>query len=341
MGNFDFNELIEKEVQNRMQDKAEELERVKSHNKELLKKNETLSKENKTVQKLIAQLEEFQTFKPMINKDNIGALFNIFGLEQSNEPISGMHSEEMPNTFKLLWKFYPSRNVVIDMFDFFNVEYSEDIKNYRMPYDLTKDEIKLFIKNTSRAYVTNGCIFDDNTGFFYEDLRANKYRTEDVITKGDGWSSYISMPWQLILKNKFFCDDDILDMVLKEIKKSTSHSWYYFRLPKYHKLSEDILKQMTMLLPPSKLYDDHKIFLDCNKNILSQSKDAADRFYDNINDNHYSSFYYCNFPEDHQIKFIRGIKRFNDKVELIKKSTINEAKKKDLLVEFCTLEISN
>jgi hypothetical protein len=226
------------------------------------------------------------------------------------------------------------------MFDFFNVEYSEDIKNYRMPYDLTKDEIKLFIKNTSRAYVTNGCIFDDNTGFFYEDLRANKYRTEDVITKGDGWSSYISMPWQLILKNKLFCDSEILDMVIKEIKKGTSNSYYYFRLPKYHTLPEDILKQMTMLLPKTKLYDDHKIFLECNKNILSQSNDVADRFYDNISGNPYSSFYYCKFPEEHQIKFIKGIERFNDKIEMIKKSTISNEKKNDLLVEFCATEIS-
>lgn len=340
MEDFNLNALIDQEVENRIQDKITELNNVKKINTELRKTNTKLIEENKTVQKIMDQLNEFQAFKPMINKNNIDALFNLFGLEKSNEIISGMDSENIPDTFKLLWKYYPSRNIVIDMFDFFNIEYDEHIKDYRMPYDLSKDEIILFIKNTSKAYVTNGCIFDYNTGFFYRDLKVNKYKTENVITKGDGWSSYIAMPWQLILKSKYFEDSDILDLVIETIKKKSSNSSYYYRLPAYHTLPDNILKEMTMLLPISKLYDDHKIFLEFNKNILNQSKDIADRFCDSINDNHYSSFYYCRFPEEYQIDFIKRQTHFPTVIDMIKKSTISYEKKQELLIELCTKQIA-
>lgn len=339
--NSKINEFIEEEVNNRVSDIKIQLE---DSEKKLIKTKNKLNKiekENEKLNKLKSQIEMFKVFKELIDENNFFNFASFVNLKSNNIGITGMESEDIPNWFKLLFKYYEDKEKLFILMDMFNIEYPSWAKEYKMPYDYNEEELLLFadLKKYDR-YVTNGCIFEGNIGFFWRNIRSNKGKTRDILTSKYAFDSAI--PWQLILLNPLWTKENIFNKIIENLKKKQRDSYYFFVIQNYIKISDEQIKEMAKLLPKDNFYDVHKKFIEINKNILKIIPELAIKYKDKINDNHYSSFYYLNYPIENQIKFIknynqdRGIyKRF----DLIKNMDITKEEKLKLINEIANIEL--
>ena len=333
-----FNKLFEQEVEARHLELKEELEKVSTQLENTEKELNELKTLNLTLKDKYTQLEELNTLKTLVTDVNISNILFNFNLKRNKHIIDGMHSEEIPTWFKLLFNYYEDRDRLFSIMDLFDFKYLTWAKEFKMPYDYNKEELKLFIDSKYDRYITNGEIFSENTGFFWETIRVNKGNTHEILTNRKAFSDYI--PWQLVLSNPLWLEEDMFSIILKALKNKQPYSYYYYAIQNYLTISNDQIKALADLLPTNNLYDIHKKFIECNINIIRENEWLAERYQDVINDNQFSTFYYLNYPLAMQKVFIKKYKGYDSKFKLVSKMEINKEEKIKLLMEIAKLELN-
>ncbi len=326
-----MNSLIEEEVNNKIGLLKEDLAQKNKSINNLIKEKNILQEENNKLKNLHSQIETFEMFKGLVNEDNFGKFLCHFDLEKDSIDFNGMDGENIPNWFKWLLIYYKSKEKLFRLMDLFNIKYPSIAKQIKIPYDYNEKELDIIFKKLHKMYVCNGCIFNGNIGFWNRELRYNQYDFYKLFEK----ASYVEIPWQLFLRNPLLLSEKYFDEILDAIKTKKSHSNYFYRLPEYQELSEEQFNKMAELLPKDTLFDDHKRFIELDKNIIKRNKSISEKFKDKINDNRFSTFYYLNYPVEMQKEYIRNYnKSYYAKIDLIKKMNITKEEKIEFLQEF-------
>jgi len=333
-----INQIIEDEINNRVWNTLESLNATEEKLKETSNKLYEIKEENKRLQKIIDQHTAFITFKDLINTTNFESILTYFNLKSNGFSINGMDSEDIPMWFKLLFRYYEDKEKLFSLMDLFDVEYPEWAKNYKMPYDYNEEELLIFINPKYDRYITNGCIFDGNIGFFWRNIKNNKADTYRILTNKSSFSTYI--PWQLILSNKLWTNGKMFNQITNALKNKQRDSYYYYHIQDYIDISPTQANEMAKYLPKEKLSDHHKKFITNNNNIIKNNLWLAEEFKDKMEDNQFSSFNYLKYPIDMQKEFIRNYKRtFYTKLELIKKMDLTKEEKVKFLIEIVEQEM--
>jgi hypothetical protein len=337
--NEKLNEWIEEEIERRCSDLKQEISEVKNKYLEINKLLEDLRKENSKLKQNTNQIEAFAIFKSLINDVNFGNILLHFNLKRNNYNINGMHSENIPSWFKFLFTYYEDKEKLFSIMDLFNFKYPNWAKNYKMPYEYNEEELELFIDPKYDRYICNGEIFNNNIGFFWENIQYNQGDTYKILTTKQSFSDDI--PWQLVLSNPLWKEEKLFNKILNVLNKKQKDSHYYYAIQNYQTISEDQAKEMAKYLPKDKLYDIHKTFISNNKNIIKNNEWLAEHFKGLISNNQFSTFYYLNYPLQMQKDFIINCnKSYPSKFDLVNKMIINKEDKIKFLMEVAELELS-
>lgn len=333
-----INEVIESEVERRVNGIKTKYQHREDMISKLTKENMILKEENKTLQKLTKEYCAFTQFKSLVSPKNFSSLLTWFDLKRGKFEINGMDSEEIPQWFKLLFVYYDDREKLFSLMDLFDIKYSTWAKEYKMPYEYTQEELEIFIDPKYDRYICNGEIFKNNIGFFWSNIELNKGNTYKILTNKSFFSDYI--PWQLVLSNPLWSGDKLFNKILEAIREKQSNSQYFFTIQNYQNLSKEQVLELAKLLPKDRLYNEHKKFIENNKNIIKDNAWLAEKFKDVINDDQYSTFYYLNYPLEMQKEFIRKYsKSYYSKLDLIKRMNITKEEKLEFLQEFAEQEL--
>jgi len=145
---------------------------------------------------------------------------------------SSWASDNVPIEFQCHVNFYNDRFLVYRFFDELGIKYKEWTKQVILPHEWDRDCLSLFLDNLNRQYVCNGCFFDDNLHFWYKE---HKERLVDPVAqiKHDNYSE---IPWQFILKNPKWADDELIERIAEKFRKNEYGSRVegFLKLPNYN-----------------------------------------------------------------------------------------------------------
>lgn len=304
-------------------------DKCKDINESNTMKQDKINKQHNEIHELkntIKELEEkfmmqsgMDEFVKLVNEDNIFNLINSLGIEKTNSEvyISGMNSERMPTTTKLILLYYNDRKLVFDLLDLFNIYYPSNLKNLKLPRDYDRKEIEDIIKNVDRKMLnTNGCYFKDNFGFWLSDSFGNR----------DG-----RVPLQEVFKNPNI--KDCINIIINRLERDTySYYSYLFEVTNYQDFSEDILLDMAKCLPenPDKFHSYHKEFIKRHMKFLFNNNEFCEKYFEHANNSKYSVFSIHNFNEEYQEKFVKNLPLENA-IALINELNYDEKKKTEMI----------
>ena len=99
--------------------------------------------------------------------------------------------------FLNLITYWSNKDVLFKIYDILNIKYPKWAMSIQIPYEWGQDLIDLWFNTLSNHCVCNGCIFDNNLGFW---LGEYQNRTVEENLK----KQYSDVPWQLVLKTHYF-----------------------------------------------------------------------------------------------------------------------------------------
>jgi len=141
-------------------------------------------------------------------------------------------SDKIPVEFQCHVNFYKDRFLVYQFLDEIGIKYHEWTKQVVLPHEWNREYLSLFLDNLRNQYVCNGCIFEKNLHFWYKEHREKLVDPALQIKH-----NYSEIPWQFILSNPAWADDDLVERISSHFHKSDygSHIGYFLRLPNYNK----------------------------------------------------------------------------------------------------------
>lgn len=332
-----LNALIQEEIEKGIQEFNNEFVQTKLKLDECINMNANLRSENNKLALLSDQINSFSTFKDKINNDNIEKLFEILNLDNIDINFNGMHSEKIPNWFRLICTYHKDKDITFAIFDMFNIKYPSWAKTFKLPLDYGEEELDLIFKHIGKMYVCNGEIFSNNMGFYHQYQMGYKGNINELFRH----ESYVEIPWNLLLQNKLLSSDKYFNKILDVIRNKRNHSEYFFAIQEYQELNESQVDQFAQLLPINNLNHYHGRFISQNKDLFKTNPNLAEKFIGKISDNRYSTFYYLNYPVEVQKEYIKKYKGYDRKFNLIKEMDIPKDEKLTLLKEIASLELDN
>ena len=305
---FDLNEIVSKEINEKIDSLENELELEKNKN---LKQNQEIYvlnnklKESKNILNLLDYLRtEFSKIKQSESDKNgwydskqknqflyiEKILLDIFNIEKESNGWTCNRNDGNLCTH-LAINYYSKKEIVIDLLKIIMNDCTKEIsfiKSFKMPYDYSKDEVIKFVSNPQ--FNTNGAIFGIS----------------------DLWIEYganeKNMPYDLIMKNNYILEDDVFNKLLETIKQQKSNYHYLFAITKYNNniTDEQIIKlgELLINIPESVLnYDNLEHFI--KNNLYKFNKKTLDYLYSKVSDdNQYKTLYWQNFPVEYQQKYL-------------------------------------
>lgn len=315
--------LYDEIISESTQELQTELADTKKQLTQMTEKYSQVTEKFKKLKSTVNSYESFQEFISLINDDNFDTILSVLDLKHNNFNINGMHVEDIPKWFKRLFHYYEDREKLFGLMDLVNIKYPAWAKNYKMPYDYSEEELEIFVDHISDHYVCNGCIFDSNVGFFWESLKPCRGDTHKILTKG----TYTEIPWQLVLSNPLWSNENLFSKVIDCVKANKSNSDYFFTIQKYTKISDEQANEMFKILPMNNLWDVHKIFMENNIHLVKGTPIFTEKFGHKICGDFYSTYYYLNYPLEIQKDFIRNHSDFNLQRVLISRMKISKEDK--------------
>jgi hypothetical protein len=289
-----------------------------------------LKQENKELKNILSKYEMAVEVEKLFTEDNFTKMLPFFKLKTNNFSMGGMDFERVPIWFKCLYAHYEDREKLFNLFDLFGIKYPFWAKSFKMPQDYSEKELHMFIDHIDRRYVCNGCCFDGNTGFYWRTVNANNGNNYEILNNKQN----ADIPWQLVLSNSLWTKEELFDKILRCLRLGHSNSSYFFNIQKYTEISDEQASEMIQQLPLFNVYDIHKEFIKRNMKLIKGNPDFAEKYKKNINDNHYSVFYFLNYPIEYQKEFIRNHKGYEPKFNLIKNMEIPNEEKIKFSMEF-------
>jgi len=339
MINEKLEEFLELEVQKRLDDKIKGYECILNELSTVKEKLNSLILENKELNKLKNKLNIIKSFTEKINIDNIEQLI-ISNLYQKSDDmeLNGMNSEYIPKWFSILTHYHKHKNEIINLFDIFNIEYPYYVNQFKLPNYYNKEELLKCLNNCGKLYVTNGEMFKFNMGFYFRQFCYDSFNLDKVIKN----NSYISIPFQLLLKNKLIVEDDeIFNLLIGLIKNETLHSSYFLKIVEYQNLPYDKLKKLLQVNKNGKI--NYKSIIKNYPELLKEY-DIANSLKQGASTNKYDELYILKFNKDIQLEFFLGITDINmmNKIfELIHSSEEFTNLEKSELISQCYLNITS
>lgn len=140
-------------------------------------------------------------------------------------------SDRVPVEFQCHVNFYKDRFLVYQFLDEIGIKYHEWTKQVVLPHEWDREYLSLFLDNLRNQYVCNGQAFDKNLHFWYREHKENLVDPAKQIKK-----NYSEIPWQFILANPAWADDELVERIGEQLKKSEygSHIDYFLKLPNYN-----------------------------------------------------------------------------------------------------------
>lgn len=333
MVNDIISNAIEQEVEKRISDILETNEKLKLKCERLGMDNSMLRGEILRLNKLIGTSNLLQSFTSNINIDNIEEIIiSNLGFKCERINFDGMNSERIPEWFKILANYNSHKEYILQLFELFNIEYPEWAINVTIPTYYSKDELLLCLEKTNQLYVCNGQICSGNMGFYYLEHMSQKFNLTEVFKK----SSYVQIPFQLLLKNRLLIEDEeVFDELVNVVENGRTHSEYFLKINDYQDLpTEKVLR----LLNPKK--HDKSLFKGIFKKHpeLLKDREIGNMFRSSISDYYGSEFYVLRFNKDIQKNyFLKHEFRGQEYVDIISKSDVFTKEEKAELVKQCFL----
>jgi hypothetical protein len=295
-----IDKMIQDEIKKGISEFNDEFECTKNALEEYRQSYQDVSNKLKEQQKVNKQINEFKTFQERVNENNFETLIDGLNLEEVEIGFRGMDSEEIPTWFRLLCTYYKDKERLFTLMDMFNIKYPAWAKTFKIPFDYDERELDLIFNHMGKMYVCNGQIYSGNMGFYFREQR--KYNGD--IFKLFINECYVEIPWNLLLMNPLLTTDKYFNKVIESLTKKESNSEYFFKIQNYQELNDDQIIRMAACLPTDKMWDIHKSFIEKSTNLFKLNPDIALRFKNKMNDNHFSTFYYLNYPLKMQIEFV-------------------------------------
>lgn len=317
---IDLNELVSKEVSEKIEGLEKQLQKSYEENRKLAKQVDELKLRGKDAKITNSLLDHIRTSFLAIEADKPDkdgwfdskqkkqflfvekVLLNLFGIaKEQNGWYCSRHDGSL--SVHLAVNFYKNKQTVIDLLTVIKADSAKEInfiKAFQMPYDYPLQDVLNYVK--APKYNTNGCIF--GIGQYW-------------IEYGAGLQN---MPHNLIMQNPLILTPDVFKVLLDTAKSGQGESHYLFSLPVYNKdISEAQVKQLgecLLSVPPKWLtYDDFKRFL--SDNLTRFNNKTLDYLYGLMTaDNQYKTLHWENFPQEYQHRFLKS-QPFEDILKII------------------------
>jgi hypothetical protein len=206
----------------------------------------------------------------------------------------GWHSSRGEGNLKsyLAVNFYSSKDILLSILplilpDDKTAEIISFIKDFKMPYDWDKSQVLTFVKNPGTC--TNGSYIGISNFW---------------IERGAGTNN---CPYNLVMMNKQFLDEDVLEVVFNGLGNQYSNYSYFLSLYNYHQLSDELINRFTKSInaysSKASTFENVKKFVV--DNLKRFNDENINHYYSNITDNNqYNTFYYDKFPVSYQHKYL-------------------------------------
>lgn len=333
-----IDQLVEDEVNIRVESVRKELEIERKKVHKLQFQVEELTGKLNLVHSIHSNSEQLETLKQTINAENIKSIVALLNFKKEEIIINGSRINELPVWFELTLTYYPDKEKLWNLFDFFGIKYASWLRQFCLPQDYNEDELLAFMKVVDKHGITNGCNFSQNIGYYYESLQSSKGLAKYLIN-GSTFSNYI--PWQLLLKNPLLTKEDIFKEIIKIITTKKLNSEYFFRIQDYQSLTELQVKTLFESIgPDSRQSDEHVAFIRNNQFIIKRNPEISFNYKDKMTAESRSTFYFKNYPTDMQKAFIRECSgALSNKIELIKCMEICKEEKVALIYDITLSDI--
>jgi len=321
---MDLNVVLEKEIEKRVNE-------YKTKNTELAKTIKDLTQEVNRLKARSGSLPN--NAKKLVTIDTIHYLVSFqptfHGYIENNS--QGMR--DAPKWFKFLVEYWDNRDALLDFFEFFGIEFASWARSMKMPHEWNEVELLHFLKHLSKQYVCNGCIFENNLGWWYKEQTS--YSTKNNFTdpmKMIEHGSYSEIPWQFVMKNPLWTSEIIFNELVKAVETGREHSNYLLKIVDYHKLDRDQLKRLVKacIIAAKKVnYDSLKNFISSNVHLIQINKNEKEFLeYLTVNAPHPNScsvvheYYVDKLPDFvSRVSYIENCNKLNkkEKADLVKK----------------------
>lgn len=215
-------------------------------------------------------------------------------LEESNKVSSSMN--EPPAWFNLYCRYYSNKETILKLFDFMGIKYPKWLKTLIMPYEYKEDLIDLFFETLSNHYVCNGCIYDGNYGFWYNEWTMHNFDPQKALRK-----QYSELPWQLILKNPLLSTEKYFNKIISTIESKNSHAYYFFAIYQYQDLSEAQLEKLSQLAVEEALRvkpEYGSVISRLLEKTFPKDESFLEKYKNKMADNSYNIFYFGKYPKN-------------------------------------------
>lgn len=327
----EIDNVIKKYIDNKVAAENELILKRNEYLQERLDKSDTelrqLKEDYKLLQTKLDNQELADSIVENINIENINNFFGLIGLKRNEYPLDIGHvdSEYLEEWFKIYWNYYPDREKVIKYFEYFDIEFDKDIKNFIAPWDLGEEFLIEFVKDVRNRYIVNSNNFKDNGASFFMSLRRNKYNVENILGGGD----YNYIPFQHVFRNKLITSNKVFSRIVSSIKNKESHSNYFYNIMDYQKLSDE----QALELANSALANNHnKILsrlLSNHPEVLNMDDKMLQHAINNTSEYGFGSdIHYKYLPQQMQIDFIYDkFKTDRNLYRIIKDSSLTKENK--------------
>lgn len=333
--------IVEKELDIRHQNLLDENQHLQEYVDKLSKQNTELQIENHELKTKLDQINKFNNVHKLFNYESLEKMIEGLGFDKIKIDLNGMYSDEkVPKIFKLICKYYHNRTEILDIMDTFNQSYPEWYRTFKLPFDYNKEEL-IKIMKYNKFTMTNSCYFEGYIGFYYEWMKVHHGNLDSQLNNKTTYSSDLYIPFDLLLRNPLWLEDDMFDLLLEKIKPYGKEEFYY--ICQYQKLSNEQQIKLGKKLT-NRTYKDYVSVVFNNCPAVKESPEIVSNFSDRINDNSYSVFYFARFPEKYQIEYIKkNIKELesswsSDIWRILEKSTISKKNKDDLALAIINCE---
>lgn len=225
---------------------------VKSDIGQLIKENEKLNKDNDNYKTLIKELKkeqqnknenEFKSNLLSTLSDNILKKFKNCSNEKqflinfcelifdTEIPIEREDITECPVWLILAVKHYSYKKEIIDILNYFNIKYPDELCNLRLPNEWNESELDIFFKNMPNHYNCNCCNYANNLRFW-------KSRALYSVEKQCSYS-YSEIPWQIILLNPLLKKEKYLKQIGENIFAGRRNWIYFIRILDYQNFTSE------------------------------------------------------------------------------------------------------
>ena len=134
--------------------------------------------------------------------------------------------------------FYNNRDTIISILDYFNINYPENINNFKLPCDWNEEELDYFMKAMPYNVNCNDCVFKDNLQFWYSTALLSV--KDQCINRP---SNYTKIPWQFVLRNPLLRKSKYLVKIGENLFASNNHKFNdnFLEFEKYQNLTAENL----------------------------------------------------------------------------------------------------